>query len=79
VEIALALEGAELRDAFTLRTPGLNTTFTPQTLPVTSVSVSPSDANVVVLEVDGLVPERTELRIRRAALAEGGEGSYPVA
>lgn len=78
-EIELALEGAELRDAFTLRTPGLNTTFTPQNIPVTSVSVSPDEPNAVLLEVDGLVPERTELRIRRAALAEGGEGSYPVA
>lgn len=77
-EIELALDGGELRDAFTLRTPGLNTTFTPQDLPVTSVSVSRSEPNVVLLEVDGLVPERTELRIRRAALAEGGEGSYPV-
>ncbi len=78
VGIVLALEGEELREAFTLRTPGLNTTFTPQTLPVTSVSVSPSESNVVVLEVEGLVPERTELRIRRAALAEGGEGTFPV-
>lgn len=76
--IDLVLDGEELLEAFTLRTPGLNTTFTPQDLPVTSVDTSADDENVVLLEVDGLVPEGSELRIRRAALVEGGEGSYPV-
>jgi hypothetical protein len=77
-EIELVLEGQELRSAITIQTPGAAGAIRPQNVPIVSATVSRANPTVLVLETSELVPNNSELRIRRAALARGGEGSVAV-
>ncbi|MDZ7727681.1 MAG: hypothetical protein U5Q44_05480 [Dehalococcoidia bacterium] len=75
--IDLALEGQELLEAIRLQTPGAGAELRATRVPVAEVSVEGegNEGNVLVIETDGLVPNETEVRIDRAALADGASGS----
>ncbi len=75
--IELALEGEKLHESIRLQTPGAGAELRATRVPVASVSVEGDgeEGNVLVIETDGLIPDDTEIRIDRAALADGASGS----
>lgn len=77
-ELHLALDGRELIEAVSLRSAAGPGPFRPANILVRSVAVSKADGRTLIVETPDLVGNGAELRIRREALAKGGEGSVAV-
>lgn len=75
--VTLALDGAALIEAVTVRSVGSGE-FRPEDILVRSVTVSREDPQILLIETSALVGAGAELRIHRSALASGGEGSVSI-